>query len=104
VIGGLLGALLVTNLTTYALLRSWCEHTQGNSGGGLTCNDPSDHTRAAQRVRPYNIVSGFGAIAVYLFGVYDGIQGYRQHSREQALQPFARVSSDESVVGISGSF
>ena len=104
VIGGLLGALLITNLTTYALLRSWCEHTQGTSGGGLTCNDPSDHSSAARRIRPYNIASGIGAIAVYLFGVYDGIQGYRQHTREQALQPFARVSSDGSVVGISGSF
>lgn len=104
VIGGLLGALLVTNLTTYALLRQWCEHTQGTSGGGLTCNDPSDHNRAAAQIRPYNIASGFGAIAVYLFGVYDGIQGYRQRTREQALQPFARVSPDGSVVGISGSF
>jgi hypothetical protein len=104
VIGGLLGALLVTNLTTYALLRSWCEHTQGTTGGGLTCNDPSDHSEAARRIRPYNIASGIGAIAVYLFGVYDGIQGYRQHTRERALQPFMRASPDGSVVGVSGSF
>jgi hypothetical protein len=104
VIGGLLGALLATNLTTYALLRSWCEHTQGPSGGGLTCNDPSNHNQAAARLQPYNIASGIGAIAVYVFGVYDGIRGYRRHTREQALQPFARVSSDGSVVGISGRF
>jgi hypothetical protein len=104
VIGAVLGTLLVANLTTYALLRSWCEHTQGTVGGGLTCNDPSDHSRAAERIRPYNIASGIGAIVVYVYGVYDGIQGYRQHTKEQALQPFAAVSSDASVVGISGRF
>jgi len=104
VIGGVLGTLLVANLTTYALLRSWCEHTQGASGGGLTCNDPSDHTTAATQIRPYNIATGIGVIAVYLYGVYDGIQGYRQRSREQALQPFAAVSAEASVVGISGRF
>ena len=104
VIGGVLGSLLITNLTTYLLLRSWCEHTQGSAGGGLTCNDPSDHTRAAARIRPYNIASGIGALAVYVYGVYDGIRGYRQRSREQALQPYATVSRDASVVGILGSF
>jgi hypothetical protein len=104
VVGGVLGSLLVANLTTYFLLRSWCEHTQGQGGGGLTCNDPSDHTRAAARIRPYNIATGIGAIAVYLYGVYDGIQGYRRRTREQLLQPYAAVSPDASVVGISGRF
>jgi hypothetical protein len=104
VLGGVLGSLLVTNLTTYFLLRSWCEHTQGPGGGGLTCNDPSDHSRAAARIRPYNIASGIGVLAVYLYGVYDGIRGYRRRTREQAVQPYAAVSADASVVGISGSF
>jgi len=104
VIGGVLGTLLIANLTTYALLRSWCEHTQGKKGGGLTCDDPTDHNRAAARISPYNIASGIGAIIVYVYGVYDGVQGYREHTREHAFQPFAAVSSDTSVVGISARF
>src|SRR5262249_18554999 len=29
VLGGVLGALLITNLVTYSYLRQWCDHTQG---------------------------------------------------------------------------
>jgi hypothetical protein len=105
VIGGLLGTLLVVNLTTYALLRSWCDHTDGRSGGGLTCTDGGDHTRSAEKIRPYNIASGIGVVVTYAYGVYDGVQGYRQRSREQAIQPFAAISSGtESIFGIAGSF
>jgi hypothetical protein len=107
VIGGLLGALLITNLTTYAYLRSWCDHTDGPSGGGLTCSDgPGGHdgTQAAQRLRPINIASGIGFWVVYGFGVYDGIRGYRRVSREQTLQPYVSVSTDGQVLGVAGRF
>jgi hypothetical protein len=104
VIGGVLGAFLVVNLTTYAFLRSWCDHTDGSAGGGLTCGDGGDHSSAATRIRPYNIASGIGVILTYAYGVYDGVQGYRQRSREQAIQPFAAISSSTSVFGIAGSF
>ena len=104
VLGGVLGSLLIANLTTYFLLRSWCEHTQGSEGGGLTCNDPSDRTTAASRLKPYNTATAIAVFAVYVYGVYDGIRGYRRRSREQALVPYAAVSSDGSVVGISGKF
>jgi hypothetical protein len=70
----------------------------------LTCNDPSDRSGAASRVHPFALATGIGAWAVYLYGVYDGIRGYRRRSREQALQPYAAVSPDASVVGISGNF
>jgi hypothetical protein len=38
--------------------------------------------------------------------VDDGVQGYRQRSREQAIQPFAAISSgtEGSIFGIAGSF
>jgi hypothetical protein len=107
VIGGMLGALLITNLTSYAYLRAWCDHTDGRSGGGLTCTDgPGGHdgTEAARNLRPVNIASGIGFWVVYVYGVYDGIRGYRQVSREQALQPFAAVSSRGSVFGVAGRF
>ncbi len=104
VIGGAIGALLVTNLTTYYYLRSWCEHTDGTAGGGLTCSDPRDHTTAAARVRPYNIASGIGFLLAYAYGVYDGVQGYRQRSRERVVRPFVGVSPESRIVGVSGSF
>lgn len=104
VLGGLLGTLLVVNLTTYAFLRSWCDHTDGPGGGGYTCTDGGDHSRVAEKLRPYNIASGIGFLATYAFGVYDGVQGYRQHSRERVVQPFAAVSNQNSVFGIAGSF
>jgi hypothetical protein len=104
ILGGVLGTLLIANMTTYLLLRSWCEHTQGPGGGGLTCTDPGDRSEAAERIHPYALATGIGAIAVYVYGVYDGIRGYRRHTRIQALQPYAAVSPDASVVGISGRF
>jgi hypothetical protein len=51
-----------------------------------------------------SIASGIGFLAVYAFGVYDGVQGYRQHSREQEIQPFVAISAENRVFGIAGSF
>ncbi len=107
VLGGVLGALLITNLVTYSYLRQWCDHTQGTGGGQLTCTDGDhgqDATQAARRLRPFNIASGVGFWVVYAFGVYDGIRGYRRISREQALQPYVTASNERGVVGISGRF
>ncbi|HEX8112269.1 MAG TPA: hypothetical protein VF516_31260, partial [Kofleriaceae bacterium] len=108
VLGGVLGALLITNLVTYSYLRQWCDHTQGSGGGQLTCTDGTgpghDATQDARRLRPFNIASGIGFWVVYAFGVYDGIRGYRRISREQALRPYVTVSTDGSVVGIHARF
>jgi hypothetical protein len=106
VLGGALGALLIADLATYYYLRAWCEHTDGIAGGGLSCYDGGDHNHAAARLRPWNIASGVGFLVVYAYGVYDGVRGYRQRSREreQALQPFVTASRDDRVFGIAGSF
>ena len=108
VLGGLLGALLITNLTTYAYLRAWCDHTDGTSGGALTCSDgpgnSKDATRAAERIRPINIVSGIGFWLVYAYGVYDGIRGYRRVSEQRQLRPYVNVSAERNVVGVMGRF
>jgi hypothetical protein len=107
VLGGLLGALLIANLTTYAYLRSWCDHTDGPAGGGLTCSDgPDGHdgTESARKLRPINIASGVAFWVVYAYGVYDGIRGYRRISREQTLQPYVSVSSENRVFGVTGRF
>lgn len=104
VVGGLLGGFLVVNLTTYVYLRSWCNHTSGSAGGSWVCNNGGNHRHEAARLRPYNIVSGIGAILAYAYGVYDGVQGYRRRSREYAFEPFASISASSGVVGITGSF
>ena len=104
VIGSALGVLLITNLTSYYYLRAWCDHTDGEGGGGLTCSDPNDRTEAAKRLRPYNIASGIGFLLVYAYGVYDGVQGYRQRSRERIVRPFVGVSPESRVLGLSGTF
>lgn len=104
VLGGTLAALLITNLTTYALLRAWCDHTDGPAGGGLNCDDGKNRNSEAAKLRPFNIASGIGFLVVYAYGVYDGVRGYRQRSREQTLQPFVATSPDRHLIGISGSF
>jgi hypothetical protein len=107
VLGGVLGGLVVFNLTTYAYLRSWCDHTDGPGGGALTCKDGPggrDRTDEAKELRPYNFASGIAVIAVYVFGVYDGVKGYRRRTRELALQPFVVTSPERSLLGVAGSF
>ena len=108
VLGGMLGALLIANLTTYAYLRAWCDHTDGTAGGALTCTDgpgsDKNATRAAQRIQPVNMVSGIGFWLVYAYGVYDGIRGYRRVSRERQLRPYVNVSTERNVVGVMGHF
>jgi hypothetical protein len=103
-LGGALGGLLIANLTTYYYLRAWCEHTDGTSGGGLSCYDGGDHNHDAARLRPYNIATGIGFLALYAYGVFDGIWGYHQRSREPLVQPFAAVSAERRVVGIGVRF
>jgi hypothetical protein len=104
VLGGVLGTLLVANVTTYLLLRAWCDHTDGPAGGGLTCDDGGDRHHSAAKIRPINIATGISFLAIYAFGVYDGVQGYRQRSREQTITPFVAISRENSVLGVSGSF
>lgn len=104
ILAGGLGALLATNLTTYYFLRSWCDHTEGEGGGGLTCNEMHSHSREARRIRPYNIASGIGFLLTYAYGVYDGVQGYRHHTSEPVVRPYVGVSPDSSILGVSGNF
>jgi hypothetical protein len=104
ILGGALGSALAVNLTTYSLLRSWCSHPSGPAGGSLICNVGGEHRPQAAKVRPYNIASGIAVIALYAYGVFDGVRGYRRRSRESAIAPFAALSLGGGVVGIAGGF
>ncbi len=97
VVGSLLGAFAVTNLTTYLVLRSWCHDT------GNTCDaSGTDHFRSAQTLSSLNIASGVGFILTAAYGVWDGVRGYRRRSLE--LVPYASPTNDGAAIGIYGSF
>lgn len=99
VIGSLMGALLITNLGTYATLRSWCHDT------GSTCDKTgTDHTKAAQNLYGVNVASGIALIAVTAYGVWDGVRGYHRRSRELSVEPYANSTTSGAVFGIAGSF
>ena len=104
VIGGLLGALAITNVTSFLVLRSWCSEVSGSSGSSVTCDKGGDHSSSAPALRVVNIASGIGLILTYGFGVYDGVKGYR---RKESMQPFVAPPSaggGGAVFGVLGSF
>jgi hypothetical protein len=104
VVGIGLGAFAITNVTTYLVLRSWCTQTSGPGGVGASCDVTVDHSHTSASLRTLNIASGIGLIATYVYGVYDGVVGYRRRTQEQYVVPFATARSDGAVVGVMGSF
>jgi hypothetical protein len=99
VLASLVGAFAITNVSTYFVLRSWCH------GQGSTCDaSGTNHFHAAQHLQTVNVVAGLGLIATYLYGVYDGVSGYRRRNREQSFAPYANPTTDGGVFGIAGSF
>ena len=100
VIGGLLGAFAVANVTSYLVLRSWCTPVTGQAGSSVTCDDTQNRVKGASRLRAINIATGIGLIVTYAWGVYDGVSGYRKRSREQAVQPYVAPG----VVGVGWAF
>jgi hypothetical protein len=104
VLGALLGGLLVTNVASYLVLRAWCSPTVGPGGGAVSCDGAGDHRRGAAILRPINLAAGAGFLLTYAFGVYDGVQGYRQRSTRPGLQPFVAISSGAHVFGIAARF
>jgi hypothetical protein len=103
VLGGLLGAFAVTNVTTYFVLRSWCTPTTGSGSQTVVCDNNKDHTRAAGELRTLNIATGVALIGTYVYGVYDGVETYRRRERE-SIQPFVAPVSNGAVLGLNGSF
>jgi hypothetical protein len=101
VIGGLLGAFAITNVTSFLVLRSWCNEVSGSGGSSVTCDEGGDHSSSAQTLRVINIASGIGMILTYGYGVYDGVKGYR---RTETVQPFVAPANGGGVVGVFGAF
>ena len=64
------------------------------TGWGVIAVDGARISRSIQ------ITSGIGLIVTYVYGVYDGIRGYRRESRERALLPYASPVDAGGVVGV----
>ncbi len=103
-LGGVMGAFLIGNVSTFLVLRSWCTRVSGEGGSSLTCDDSKDRASTASQLRTINLVTGVGLILTYAYGVYDGVQGYRRKTREQRIQPFVTQTAHESFIGVAGSF
>ncbi|MDQ3370891.1 MAG: hypothetical protein M3680_36190 [Myxococcota bacterium] len=101
VIGGLLGALAIGNVTSYLVLRSWCTRVTGDGGESVTCDQGKDRAQSASQLRVLNFATGVGLILTYGYGVYDGVSGYR---RKESMQPFVAPATGGGMVGVTGSF
>lgn len=73
------GAALAANVTSYALLRSWCD----DDG---TCA----HTSSARTLREVNLGAAVVFAGVYLFGVWDGFRHF-QRTPAMSVTPVALV-------------
>lgn len=68
-----LGALAVTNVTSYVLLRRWCREADG------TCDRTGvDRSGVAKPLSVVNLLSGVGLGVIYGVAVFDAIIGYRR--------------------------
>jgi hypothetical protein len=104
VLAGLIGAFAITNITSYLVLRSWCTPVSGGGGASVTCDNQGNHIHAANQLRDVNIASGIGAIAALAYGVYDGVVGYRNKEREEAMRFYVSPTSGGTVLGLGGTF
>lgn len=100
VVGGLIGAFAVGNVTTYLVLRSWCTRVSAGGGSSVTCDESGDHVRSATALRSINLAAGIGLILSYAYGVYDGAANYR---RKESMQPFVAGVPGGGMVGFSRS-
>ncbi len=104
VMAGLIGGLAITMATSYLVLDSWCTQVSGMSGSSATCDDHGNHVHAATELREVNIAAGIGLIATVLYGMYDGVTGYRDRQRDEAMQLYMSPTPNGSVVGVGWRF
>jgi hypothetical protein len=90
IFGSAEGVLLATNITTFALLRSWCDDKDV-----CESSDGTNRSDAARAARAINAVSGVALIGVVGYGIVDGFLGQRRISRERE-----RSSRETMSVGV----
>ena len=92
VLAGVGGTLLISNLGSYVLLRSWCDGDDGTCEG---------HTRSARFLRDLNLGTGIALVGLYAYGVYDGLRHY-ESTPSFTVAPVA--FSDGGGLGVAGVF
>jgi hypothetical protein len=104
VVGALLGTFLAANVTSYLVLRNWCFKQSRNGNESVGCDATTDRNASAATLRSINITAGVGLIVTYVWGVYDGIRGYRRARREGTLAPYATSTNTGSTFGVRMNF
>ncbi|HUS27042.1 MAG TPA: hypothetical protein VMZ53_00980 [Kofleriaceae bacterium] len=102
VITGVIGTLAIADVTAFLLRRSWCTHVTSPSGNSSYVCD--GHYDGARATRTIEIATSLGLLITYVYGVYDGVRGYRRESRERALMPYASPTNQGAVVGVQMNF
>lgn len=92
IVAGSTALFLAANVTTYAILQSWCDDT-------AVCGADGERGDAARAVRTANLVTGAALIGVYAYSVIDGILGYRRLERAEAEES---AGARLGVVPVSG--
>lgn len=101
VVGSAIGVFAAAHITTYFVLRSWCQEVRGDKGSSVLCDDPEDRSASAATLRTINIVAGVGLIVSYAYGVYDGMSDYVRRPR---ATPYVAPVEGGGTIGIRGSF
>lgn len=100
IVGGLLVSTAIANVSSLLLQRSWCTRVERDYASQV-CDGHVDGARIARSIQ---ITSGVAFIVTYVYGVYDGIRGYRRESRERALLPYASPVDGGGVMGVRMKF
>lgn len=104
IIAGAFGAFAIANVTGYLMVRHWCTQVTGPNGSSLVCDQSANHDHSARFAQDAEIAGGVGLLATYIYGVYDGVIGYRRREREQMFMPFAAPVTSGAMLGMAGQF
>ena len=94
-VGATEALLLGTNITTYILLRRDCRSDTNECAS----------TERAKLLRTINLASGLVLVPVAIYGIVDGLRGYRRISRaEERTQFTVAPTGDGFVLGVTARF
>ncbi|MBT8496558.1 MAG: hypothetical protein KJO07_26155, partial [Deltaproteobacteria bacterium] len=95
IIAGLGIGFLAANITSFAILRSWCNDEDG------TCPGRRD---AAEKLRVVNLASGAGFVATYIYGVVDGFVVMRRLDQAERLRVGVLPTDGGATLVLGGRF